>query len=246
MKKFFKPYLIVILIFALTFTFTTGIYAEFEPIRPENVDPALWEYMETANDDELISINICLASVDDETLMEKVKSKTGMDPEVYMDEDRFQSEIAEKVTHILEEKLGYEETHKVGGDDISLSEETVSAIRSAFSNELKGTAVDAESIIKYSNADQSLSIADYTILKIRQNYQIEKNKVIREVQSAANDLFIATYVESRQNTVTYSGRYISSIYLTAKKSDIMFYAQIPEAMSITYNDPTFKLEPSLE
>ena len=248
MKKYLKACFVAALACTLMFVFTTNVTPEVEQSRPQKIDSALWEYMQSADDDGLIPINIVLSSVDDNALMEKVKIKTGMDPAVYMDEERFQSEVVSKVTAVLEKNLGYDEAHRVENDSVSksksLSKESKSAICSVFSNELKEFGVDAERIIEFLESDNSLSIVDYTILEIRQNFQSEKNKVIKEEQSAVNDLFISAYVNERNNDVMYASRYTSSLYLNAKKGDIIYYSQKSEVMSIYYIDPELnEIEP---
>lgn len=239
MKKIFKLFLAVLLIVSLSVGLHTDIFAEEENIQPDKLETALWEYMQTADDNELIPIYLSLYPIDDAVWMDKVKSKTGMDPKVYMDEDRFQAEVANKITAVLEKKLGYEEAHKVGNDaseEKVFSDQTEAALRAAFSGELKSVSVDADNIIEFVRADRSLSIVDYTILMVRKNFQAEKNKAIGEVQTAENELFVQTYVNPRNNEVTQINSF-ASMFLNVKKSDILYYAQLAEVASIYYDDP---------
>lgn len=75
-------------------------------------------------------------------------------------------------------------------------------------------------------------------------FQAEKNRVLREEQTAFNDAFIEAHVEKRGNEVTYASRYISALFLTAKKADILYYAQLSEVTGIYYDDPSIQLAPS--
>ncbi len=247
MKKLLNLFFAVLLIVSLSVGLHTDIFAGAKNTQPDKLETALWEYMQTADDDELIPIYLSLHPIDDAAWMNKVKSKTGMDPEIYMDEDRFQAEVASKITVVLEKKLGYEEAHKVGNDALGekvLSDQTEAALRAAFSGDLKNISVDAENIIEFVQADRSLSVVDYTILKARKSFQAEKNKAIREVQTAENELFVRKYVKSRDNEVTQINSF-ASMFLNVKKSDILYYAQLAEVESVYYNDPNTEFTDAL-
>ena len=264
MKKHFKLYLSFVLIIALTLISATQIPAFDEKVYLEKIDTALLERMNETDDSELIPINIALQDLDEDAVMEKVKTETGMDPEVYMNEDRFEKEVASKIRTVLEEKLGYEEAHKVVSADCAsneplseeaetlseqtelLSEKTCEAIQSAFADELKTLAIDPGCIIEFVQTDRSVSIVDYAILEVRQQFQAKKNRVLKEEQSLFNDSFISAHVNKRGNKVTYASRYISTLYIKATKSDILYYAQRPEVVGIFFDDPKNTSAPTLQ
>lgn len=232
-----------------TYTSQTLYLADAEQECPSNIDTALWELMQSTDNDELIPIGITLSAVDDEALMQAVKAKTGLDPEVYMDDTRFEKEVSSKITYMLEKKLGYEEAHRVGnGEELMndpLSVQTTEAIKSVFSNELKGLSLDSEQIVRFVETDRSLSVVDYTILAVQKNFQTEKNRIVRSEQSANVDAFITECVNARDNEVVYAGRYTSSLYLKASKDDIMYYSQMSEVENIYFADLSVKTSPTL-
>lgn len=247
MKKASNVFLLMLLILILVFTLTTETFATIDPDRPKKIDTTLWEFMNTVDDAASIPIHIALKDMDETALLEKVKSKTGMDPDIYMNEDRFEKEVASKIKKILEEKVGYEEAHKTTsiptGENQPISEQICTALRSA-SNELN-FLFDSESIIEAIQADRSVSIIDYAILQVRQTFQAEKNQVLREEQISANNAFISNHVRNRNNEITYASSYIATLFLKAKKADVLYYAQLPEVVSISYNNPDYQLKPTI-
>lgn len=159
MKKHGKISLSILLVFALAFTI--GACAAEENVPPGKVDAALWERMDTADDDELIPIHLVLRDIDAAAVTEKVKAEMG--------------------------------------------------------SEAEGNEAE---------------------------FQAEKNRVLREEQTAFNDAFIEAHVEKRGNEVTYASRYISALFIKAKKSDILYYALLSEVTGIYYDDPSIRIEPS--
>lgn len=264
LKKYLSIILPIVLIITLTSSFATPTLATDEKAYLSKIDAPLLEHMDSVGDDELIPINIWLKALDKAALLEKVKAETGMDPDIYMNEDRFEKEVASKIRTVLEKKLGYEEAHKVvstdsTGDELLsetaeplsettalLSETTCAAIQSAFSGELKDLIIDPSSIIEFVQTDRSASIIDYTILEARQQFQEEKNRVIKKEYCAYNDDFIFSCVEKRQNKVTSVSHYTPTLFIKAKKADILYYAQQPEVVDIYYDDPNMVATPTLQ
>lgn len=159
MKKHGKISLSIFLVFALAFAIGACAAEESEP--PEKVDTALWERMDTADDDELIPIHLVLQDIDEAALAEKVNAEMG--------------------------------------------------------SEIDGNEAE---------------------------FQAEKNRVLREEQTAFNNAFIEAHVKKRNNEVTYASRYISALFINAKKADILYYAQLSEVTGIYYDDPSIQTAPS--
>lgn len=249
MKKHFKLYLVIVLIIAL---FSTQAYAvnstEVDKEALAKIESTLLKRMNEVDDDVLIPINISLKSPDQTALMEKVKAETGMDPDIYMNEERFEKEVAVRIRTALEKRLGYETAHKSTSgysNNVRIGADVQQEIYSAFSGELKDLGIDPTNIIEFAQSDSSSSIVDYAIIEARQQFQAEKNRVIKDEQTACNDSFVSKHVKSRNNQVNYIGSYISTIYLKATIADILYYANQSEVVAICYDNPNFVLDATL-
>jgi len=250
MKKHFKLYLVIVLIIAL---FSTQAYAvnssDFDKEALAKIDASLLDHMNEVGEDELIPISISLKSLDQSSLMKKVKAETGMDPDVYMNEERFEKEVAEKIRNSLEKRLGHETAYKTAvgyTESVQLSANVQREIRSAFSHELKELNINPAKIIEFAQTDSSASIVDYAIIEARQQFQAGKNKVLKGEQTAFNSSFVSKYVEQRNNPVSYIGSYVSAIYIEATIADILYYAKQSEVGGIYYDDPNFVLVATLQ
>lgn len=248
MKKSFKPILCLVFVLVLGTVFTATPYSYAASTRPSKVEDTLWEYMQESDDDKLIPIGIVFNDIDDEALSREIKAQTGMDPEVYRDDEQFDKVIASKITEVLESKLGYEEAHKVGNDGFEkglLSEKTAKIISDVFSDDLRDFSIDSQKIIEFIQSDRSLSAIDYTILEVRNTFQREKYRVTKEMISEQVDSFVSELVVPRKNEVIYAGRDVSSLYIKACKEDILEYAQQTEVQSIFFADLSVRTEPML-
>lgn len=250
MKKLFKSILCLVFVFVLVvvFTATSTQYIGAAIIRPSKVEDTLWESMQESEEDKLFSIGIVLYDIDEDELSREIKAQTGMDPEVFRDDELFDKVIASKITEVLESKLGYEEAHKVGNvgfEEELLCEKTVGIIADAVSDELGEFSIDSQRIIEFIQSDRSLSAIDYTILEVRNTFQREKNRVTKEMISNQVDSFISELVIPRENEVVYAGRYVSSLYIKAYKEDILEYARQAEVQSIFLADLSVSTEPML-
>lgn len=74
----------------------TQTLAEKTTVRPEKIESSLWEYMQSAKDNELIPVNILLCGVDESLVLKKFKEKTGLDWEIFQDDELFEKEFPEK------------------------------------------------------------------------------------------------------------------------------------------------------
>lgn len=227
MKKQGKVFLSIF--FVLTLLFTAGACAAEEAgsVRPEKVDTTLWEKLEVAGDDELIPIELQLPEVDEGTVLKKLKTETGLDADIYWDNARFEQEVASRIRAALE----------------GLSMEDGDAIRAAFSGELKDLRIDPESMVDHAKSDTSF-LVNQAILEAMQQFHAGRLRVLAEEQTAQSNAFIEAHVQPRSNEVTYVSSYTSVLFLQAKKSDILFYAQLPEVAGMWYIDPDIQFADS--
>ena len=97
MKRKNLKFLISIILSAIMATvIITETLAEKTTVRPEKIESSLWEYMQSAKDNELIPVNILLCGVDESLVLKKFKEKTGLDWEIFQDDELFEKEFPEK------------------------------------------------------------------------------------------------------------------------------------------------------
>lgn len=94
--KSLKFWICIILSAILATAIITNTLAEKTTVRPDKIEESLWEYMQTAKDDELIPINILLCDVDDNLILQKLEEQTGLDAELFQDDERFEKEFSYK------------------------------------------------------------------------------------------------------------------------------------------------------
>ncbi|HAX31211.1 MAG TPA: hypothetical protein DCX96_08045 [Oscillibacter sp.] len=244
MKKYGKLYLLLVLTISLSLTAFAPQTAsgEAEMNRPDKIDAALWDVMCASSEDEWIPINILLCGMDETELQGKIKTKTGMDPAVFLDEARFEKEVASKIREAVE-KAFRAEAAQPAGDVAELSDASLASLKTALSAEVQ-YAADDDLLQKITEISPN-KIADELILNVRCKYQSEKSKVLKEEQLAVNNAFVKTHVETNNNEVRFVSYYIPSLYITSKKADILYYAQQDDVVSICYDDPDFQLVPAL-
>ena len=108
--------LIPLFMAAMMLTTAIGASAQELPKDPDwesKIDQELKAAMEKADKGEKIPVAVWLR---DETVLETVdrrlKEEKNLDPEVFEDQEKFQTEVVDKVTEKLEAQLGVEEANK--------------------------------------------------------------------------------------------------------------------------------------
>ena len=246
MKSRSKLYLLLV----LTVTLSMAVFApqtasgEAEMNRPDKIDAALWDVMCASSEDEWIPINILLCGMDETELQGKIKTKTGMDPAVFLDEARFENEVASKIREAVE-KAFRAEAAQPAGDAAELSDASLASLKTALSAELKTLIGDPETLVEKIKGRQPASAADFIIIETRNRFQYEKGKIQREENSSVNRAFAEEHVKARANTVNCAGSYFSALFVDAKKADILYYAQQEQVANIFYADPSFQIAPTL-
>ena len=136
MKKRFKLYLLFVLLASLVLTAfvpQTAAGEMAEAVRPEKIDPALWDVLLAADEETLIPIDISLYDLDENTLSEKVELETGLDPEVFRDEARFEKEIASKLRTAAQTAFREETSYKASAK--RLSDQAFAKLKTALSDD---------------------------------------------------------------------------------------------------------------
>ncbi len=246
MKSRSKLYLLLVLTISLSLTAFAPQTAsgEAEMNRPDKIDAALWDVMCTSDEDEWIPLYIKLHGINETELLDKVEQKTGMDPAVFLDEARFEKEVASKIREAVE-KAFRAEAAQPAGDAAELSDASLASLKTALSAELKTLIGDPETLVEKIKGRQPASVADFIIIETRNRFQYEKGKIQREENSSVNRAFAEEHVKARANAVNCAGSYFSALFVDAKKADILYYAQQEQVANIFYADPSFQIAPTL-
>lgn len=175
------------------------------------IQPELWETMEQSDSDELIPTYIFLY---DEPVMEMVKEqmpiRTGMDPEIYENDEKFNAQIVPEITRQVVEKYGAERAYQT---------ET----RTIPNAELK------QSVFQYSSVAQSGQ--DYTyqtdslvktaVKKKVAEYNKAWQKTTAEVFTEKNNQFLEGKSGYSSVEPSYIGAYTGLIHWELPKESII-------------------------
>lgn len=210
MKKRFKLYLLFVLLASLVLTAfvpQTAAGEMAEAVRPEKIDPALWDVLLAADEETLIPIDISLYDLDENTLSEKVELETGLDPEVFRDEARFEKEIASKLRTAAQTAFREETSYKASAK--RLSDQAFAKLKTALSDDW-GQWIDDASLEDIREIEPE-KIVDRLILEIRSEFQFKQNEILRAEQFAANYAFVTEHVQARGNRVLHIRNYFGAL-----------------------------------
>ena len=141
----------------------------------EKIDPALWDVLLAADEETLIPIDISLYDLDENTLSEKVELETGLDPEVFRDEARFEKEIASKLRTAAQTAFREETSYKASAK--RLSDQAFAKLKTALSDDW-GQWIDDASLEDIREIEPE-KIVDRLILEIRSEFQFKQNEILR-------------------------------------------------------------------
>ncbi len=240
MKKRSRIYLVISLFAAVALSLFTSACEKMPDTRPEKIDEVLWEQMQSAKSDEQIPVVITLKDLGEDAYIGKIKEKTGYDPDIYMNESRFQSEVAGKIRSTVGKIIKADEAENGPHGIQPLSKKAIASLRSALERELRDIVSAPEDVIKYAESYPALMVSEFIVMKAKASFQNARLQTLSEVQAKQHDEFIEKYVKRRGNTVTYTSTYTPVICLNAAKLDIVYYAGISDIVDIHYNDPNMK------
>lgn len=134
------------------------------------MDIELQEHMEQLSDEDLVTVWIFLNSVSDDTLHRAMLKETGMDPEIYENELKFNEVVRPAIVQKIEAELGYERAHK----DVIISSK---ALKELQESEVEITSKNIMQI------QSTYGIKDNSGVNMIKNYRIEgKEDVVRMIE----------------------------------------------------------------
>ena len=175
------------------------------------VSDELLEVMSTKSDDDLIPVYIWLNDIDHSIIDEAMIKEKGMDPEIYENDERFQSEIVSEIEANLVSRVGYEETHR-----------SVDATTSSFTLDDNGAY-----------HDDSMSLLDRAIQAKTDEYIMARREISKREHSNYNNQFIEKYVR-KDRTIIDVGKYVTRIIVEATKQEIIFYTSLEEVSDLSF------------
>lgn len=195
----------------------------------DKINDELWEVMQEKSNDELIPIYLWLQSVDEDIITEALISEKGLDPAVYEDENRFNEEIASKITKQIENAVGYEEAHRV----IDLDLEQLGAYKKTYTSEILSRTAMIEELKEEKLIEQTNSLVDRAINAKVDEYVMSHREITKREYSSVNDKFIEDNINKNQRQIIYNSRYTSTMILEATKAEIENYAKMDKVSRIS-------------
>ncbi|MCB6414839.1 S8 family serine peptidase [Faecalimonas umbilicata] len=184
------------------------------------IAPELQEKMNVSSEEELISVWLWLKPIEKEKIDQVLLEKTGMNSEVYEDEERFEEEILPQIEAEVEAELGYEEAHSV------VVQENLSDIASADLQSING---------KEENAEYAMTPIDIAVSEEFDEYVAARRGIVKQEYLAANDKFIQEKnISTSADNIIYKSQYTSTLIVKATKSEILDYADSEMVESISF------------
>lgn len=189
----------------------------------------LFSIMEKSDDEEKIPVYIWLNDIDREQLKKDIYLKTGMDPDVYEDISRFESEIVPEVTKEIVDRVGYEKAYEKEEVNISDEVDEVNEVNDAESDNVKH--------------DNTMSLVDRAIHAKFDEYNIKRKEVLADsIKAYKNDLIKRTI--NNDDNIIFNSEFTTTIIAKLTKKEINTVARDPKVEEITYYRD-LKLVPAL-
>ena len=165
------------------------------------VSTELLEVMSTKSETDLIPIYIWLNDIDHDIINTAMIKEKGMDPAVYENEARFNSEIVPQIENQIISRVGYEVAHA--------SVET------------------SEFVLDQNGAyhDDTMSIVDRAINAKENEYIMAKRSISKREHSSVTNEFVNKYINPDRKIIDI-GKYVTRVIIEATKSEIKYYASL--------------------
>ena len=174
--------LIPLFMAAMMLTTAIGASAQELPKDPDwesKIDQELKAAMEKADKGEKIPVAVWLR---DETVLETVdrrlKEEKNLDPEVFEDQEKFQTEVVDKVTEKLEAQLGVEEANKKKLPTIATKDARTMELLNAENLDISKLSDRDIQRLEFKNKGQSP--IDKTVAAKSKEFTMEKRKLNQE------------------------------------------------------------------
>lgn len=210
-KKHFRIFAIVIAVMMLCSALPVSATEARESVNWESkVSNELLEVMKTKSNTDLIPVYIWLNDIDHDVITEAMIEEKGMDPAVYENEARFQTEIVSKIEAQLVSRVGYEATHY-----------SVETATNSYTLDENGAY-----------HDDSMSLLDRAVQAKTNDYVMAQREISKREHSEFNNRFIKKYVNENRRILDV-GQYVTRIIVEATKSEIQTYAQLSEVSDLS-------------
>ena len=220
--------LIPLFMAAMMLTTAIGASAQELPKDPDwesKIDQELKAAMEKADEGEKIPVAVWLR---DETVLETVdrrlKEEKNLDPEVFEDQEKFQTEVVDKVTEKLEAQLGVEEANKKKLPTIIEKNSRAIEVLAAADEYAYKPTLSEEDMQYLKLKDQGKSPIDKAVVAKSDEFIMEKRK-LNEEEFVKNSDNVFTTHGIQPEELTFQSKYTSMNIVNLKKSQIKAIAE---------------------
>lgn len=240
--------LIPLFMAAMMLTTAIGASAQELPKDPDwesKIDQELKAAMEKADEGEKIPVAVWLR---DETVLETVdrrlKEEKNLDPEVFEDQEKFQTEVVDKVTEKLEAQLGVEEANKKKLPTIIEKNSRAIEVLAAADEYAYKPTLSEEDMQYLKLKDQGKSPIDKAVTAKSDEFIMEKRK-LNEEEFVKNSDNVFTTHGIQPEELTFQSKYTSMNIVNLKKSQIKAIAEDARVESLEYCE-TKNLKPQMQ
>lgn len=192
------------------------------------ISSELWAVMDAKGEDELISVTVWL---DDTQVQNSVdatlKNEEGMDPQVYEDDEIFQSKIVPDIVQSVERAVGYEAAHAVFSQA-----NTPAAERQDPTRNVSGTLPDTEEVQKARAEFEGVSLVEKAINAEIDRYIVTKRQLNKRECTALNENLIESMKSITDERIIFKSTYTPNILMNLTKEEIINLAHSDDVMDI--------------
>ena len=236
--------LIPLFMAAMMLTTAIGASAQELPKDPDwesKIDQELKAAMEKADKGEKIPVAVWLR---DETVLETVdrrlKEEKNLDPEVFEDQEKFQTEVVDKVTEKLEAQLGVEEANKKKLPTIATKDARTMELLNAENLDISKLSDRDIQRLEFKNKGQSP--IDKTVAAKSKEFTMEKRKLNQEEFVKNSDNVFTTHgIQPEELTV--QSKLTSLNIVSLQKEQIKALAEDMQVESLNlYKRPNYTIQ----
>lgn len=189
------------------------------------ISSELWAEMDAKAEDQLISVTVWLDDTQVQTSVNTtLKNEENMDPQIYEDDEIFQSEIVPDIVQNIEQAVGYEAAHAVlsQADTLSVEPQESASSASESAREIQSSETEFEGI----------SLIEKAINAEIDRYVITKRQLNKRACTALNENVIKSMEGLTDERIVFKSNYTPNIVMDLTKEEIINLAHSDDVMDI--------------
>lgn len=189
------------------------------------ISSELWAEMDAKAEDQLISVTVWLDDTQVQTSVNTtLKNEENMDPQIYEDDEIFQSEIVPDIVQNIEQAVGYEAAHAVLSQADTLSAEPQESASSASES--------AREIQSSETEFEGISLIEKAINAEIDRYVITKRQLNKRACTALNENVIKSMEGLTDERIVFKSNYTPNIVMDLTKEEMINLAHSDDVMDI--------------